>query len=643
MAAGPTICSPRDRADRCPGVLRLHDALDGHLARVRLPAGRAGEAQLAALAAAARLGSGIVEVTSRANLQLRGLPEGAAKDLTELLYGAGLLPSPEHERARNIMASPVAGRHPDAAAAIDDLVTALDRGLCDDPALTALPGRFVFLVDDGSGLLCDRNPDVALQVGPDGVATLALAGRATDLHAPAATAAELALSAARAFLAERGATNAWRIRELPGGAAAVATRLGARPAGGGLRQGTAPGPSLAPGRLRQRDGRFAITTLPPLARLDPAQLDGLASLARRRGGELRFAPWRTVTVVDLPAKAAEATERELGHLGLVRDPDSGWPGLSACAGLGACRRARGDVRAAAAARAAQREPGAPAEHWTACERRCGERPETPVAITIAADGVEVRTGDRLDRVGAPGEALALLAGEPVEVTPCEAATDRPASRAAVEAPDVSTYVRDGAEIYRASFEIIRSEANLERFDDVLARVAVRMIHACGMVDLTEDVEASAGFAASAAVALEAGAPILCDTAMVAAGVTRSRLPAANDVVCTLSDPAVPGLARELATTRTAAALELWRDQLEGSVVVIGNAPTALFRLLELVAEGAPRPAAVIGVPVGFVGAAESKRALAESGSGLEYLVVNGRRGGSAIAAAAVNALASAEE
>jgi precorrin-8X/cobalt-precorrin-8 methylmutase len=208
---------------------------------------------------------------------------------------------------------------------------------------------------------------------------------------------------------------------------------------------------------------------------------------------------------------------------------------------------------------------------------------------------------------------------------------------------VSTYVRDGAEIYRESFAIIRSEADLERFNEVLGRVVVRMIHACGMVDLGEDVEASAGFAAAAVDALEAGAPILCDTAMVAAGVTRSRLPAANEVVCTLSDPAVPALARALATTRTAAALELWRDRLKGSVVVIGNAPTALFRLLELVADGAERPAAVIGVPVGFVGAAESKRALAESGSGLAYLVVNGRRGGSAIAAAAVNARASAEE
>jgi precorrin isomerase len=170
-----------------------------------------------------------------------------------------------------------------------------------------------------------------------------------------------------------------------------------------------------------------------------------------------------------------------------------------------------------------------------------------------------------------------------------------------------------------------------------------MIHACGMVDLAGDVEASPGFGAAAVAALRAGAPILCDTSMVAAGVTRARLPAGNEVVCTLADPRVGALSRELGNTRTAAALELWRERLAGALVVVGNAPTALFRLLEVVAEGAERPAAVIGVPVGFVGAAESKLALAESGTGLEYLVVHGRRGGSAIAAAAVNALASEEE
>lgn len=205
------------------------------------------------------------------------------------------------------------------------------------------------------------------------------------------------------------------------------------------------------------------------------------------------------------------------------------------------------------------------------------------------------------------------------------------------------YIRDGAEIYRNSFAIIRAEADLDGLDPILSRTVVRMIHSCGMVDLRADVAASPGFGAAAEGALRAGAPILCDTMMVASGITRKRLPAENEVVCTLNDPDVLELARTLGTTRSAAAMERWRERLEGALVVIGNAPTSLFRLLEMVEAGAPRPAAVIGVPVGFVGAAESKVALAEHGSGLEHLVVHGRRGGSAIACGAVNALASEQE
>ena len=203
------------------------------------------------------------------------------------------------------------------------------------------------------------------------------------------------------------------------------------------------------------------------------------------------------------------------------------------------------------------------------------------------------------------------------------------------------YVRDGAEIYRRSFAAIRAEADLARFPADVARVVVRMIHSCGMTDLPPDVGYSDGVVRAARAALLGGAPVLCDAQMVASGITRRRLPTANEVVCTLSDPAVPSLAQRLGTTRSAAALDLWGPRLAGAVVAIGNAPTALFRLLELVEAGAGRPAAVLGIPVGFVGAAESKAALA--GSGLEYLVVHGRRGGSAMTVAAVNAVASEDE
>ena len=205
------------------------------------------------------------------------------------------------------------------------------------------------------------------------------------------------------------------------------------------------------------------------------------------------------------------------------------------------------------------------------------------------------------------------------------------------------YERDGAAIYRASFATIRREADLSGVPPDLERVAVRMMHACGMTDLVDDLAWSEGFAQRAEAALAAGAPVLCDASMVAAGVTRSRLPAANDVLCTLPDPRVARLAEDLGTTRTAAAVELWRDRLDGALVAVGNAPTALFHLLDILAAGAPSPAAVIGVPVGFVGAAESKVALAGNSLRLEFLTLRGRRGGSAIASAAVNALASRAE
>ncbi|MCU1656069.1 MAG: cobH [Pseudonocardiales bacterium] len=206
---------------------------------------------------------------------------------------------------------------------------------------------------------------------------------------------------------------------------------------------------------------------------------------------------------------------------------------------------------------------------------------------------------------------------------------------------MADYVRDGAEIYRRSFATIRAEADLARFPADVQGVVVRMIHACGMVDLAGDVAFSPDVVAKARAALQAGAPILCDAQMVASGITRPRLPAGNEVVCTLSDPGTAAIAERIGNTRSAAAIDLWGDRLAGGVVAIGNAPTTLFRLLDLIAAGAPRPAAIIGVPVGFIGAAESKQALAHTD--LEHLVVHGRRGGSAMAVAAVNAIASEAE
>jgi precorrin-8X/cobalt-precorrin-8 methylmutase len=204
---------------------------------------------------------------------------------------------------------------------------------------------------------------------------------------------------------------------------------------------------------------------------------------------------------------------------------------------------------------------------------------------------------------------------------------------------MSDYLRDGTAIYQRSFAIIRAETDLSSFSTGEAEVAVRMIHACGLIEAGKHIVFGAGLVAAARSALQAGAPILCDSEMVAHGITRARLPQSNEVVCTLRDPTVPALADRLGTTRSAAALDLWVDKLEGAVVAIGNAPTALFRLLELLDDGAPRPAAILGIPVGFVGAAESKDELMTRSRGIPFLVVRGRLGGSAMVAAAINALA----
>jgi precorrin-8X/cobalt-precorrin-8 methylmutase len=204
-----------------------------------------------------------------------------------------------------------------------------------------------------------------------------------------------------------------------------------------------------------------------------------------------------------------------------------------------------------------------------------------------------------------------------------------------------TYLRDGDAIYRQSFAIIRAETDLSRFSETEADIVVRMVHACGSTDAARFIEFGGGAAEAGRKALAAGAPILCDAEMVAHGVTRARLPANNEVICTLRDPRVLALAEKLGNTRSAAALDLWMDRLAGAVVAIGNAPTALFRLLEMLDAGAPKPAVILGVPVGFVGAAESKDALAANPRGVPYIIVRGRLGGSAMTAAAINALARA--
>ncbi|MGH2840486.1 MAG: hypothetical protein ACRDKY_06635, partial [Solirubrobacteraceae bacterium] len=331
----------RAQPDRCPGVLALHEAADGALARVRLPGGRLTSAQLRAVAAAAQeLGNGLVDVTSRANLQVRGLRADGAEEIASRFDAAGLLPSRAHDRVRNVLASPLAGRARLACDEVDDVVVLLDERLRRADALARLPGRFCFLVDDGSGIGAEARPDVTVIARGGGRFGVLVDGSALVYEGEAGAAVELALGAADAFLGL--ADDAWRVREMPGGAAAVAEQLGLPVAG--ERHGPAGGP-LVPGISSQRDHRSAVTVLAPLGQLGPQELRALA----RAGEDARLSQQRTITIVDVPADFASGVLDELRAAGLVTQPDSGWTGLTACAGTGRCPSALGDVRHAAAA------------------------------------------------------------------------------------------------------------------------------------------------------------------------------------------------------------------------------------------------------------------------------------------------------
>lgn len=401
-------------ADRCPGVLRLHEAADGSIARVRLPGGRLPAAGLDALAELADLGNGLVELTSRASVQIRGLAPGDAQAAADQLRAAGLLPSLAHDRVRNVLAAPLGPRHPASRVDGDALVAQLDAGLCATAELAALPGRFLFAIEDGSGIPGWRTADVAI-VAEGGRVRLHLHGASTSLTAEPGRGAELALTAARAFLAlaAEAPDRAWRIADLQDGPGQVAAILGGTLLGGPTAfEGRALGVGLAP----QADGRVALTVLPPLGRLPAAALRPLGALAAGTSGDLRVGTTRTLTLVDVSTDAAGAIMGELANLGMVTEAGSGWEGLSACAGRGACTNARFDVRAAAVqrARARARARGATGqsepEHWTACERGCGTPPGASSVQALAAGGfiVDHARGARAENAADIDAAVRLL-------------------------------------------------------------------------------------------------------------------------------------------------------------------------------------------------------------------------------------------
>lgn len=395
----------RQLADRCPGVLRMHPAADGSLARIRLPGGILDRRGLAAIDACAAFGSGLVELTSRANLQIRGLSDDCAGDVAELLWDGGLLPSIDHDRVRNVLASPIGGRHPLSLASTDPVVQALDAGLCADPHLAQLPGRFLFAVDDGAGMIDTGVADVALRAQAAGTFALELAGTATDLCGGA----QLALNAARAFLeldGARGDGSSWRLAEVPDGAPRVAAALGGRALGGHISAVSGPHESgLALGELTQGDGRHALTVLAPLGRLDPQHLRLLRDCAP---DGVRVSSRRTLTLLDIPPARTGGLLARLTAGGFVISEDSGWWGLSACAGLGACANARVDVRAGAEARSGRRRSGSAPEHWSACERGCGRPAAVAIAVTAVAGGLQIDSAGTRESVDDLDAALAAL-------------------------------------------------------------------------------------------------------------------------------------------------------------------------------------------------------------------------------------------
>ncbi|MCU1670301.1 MAG: cobG [Blastococcus sp.] len=385
MSPGPTALPTRERADSCPGALETHAAADGALARIRIPGGALAATQLRTLATAARdLGDGALELTSRGNVQLRGLTAGGEGELGDRLAAGGLLPSATHERVRNLVASTLSGRTPGGSVDVRPWSAAFDAGLCAEPALAGLPGRFLVTLDDGRGDVAGLGGDVGLfDLDPQTVA-LTLGGADSGLRTTPDDAVALALAATRAFLAERAEQGgtAWRLAELEDGPARIAGRVG-----GTSTEPVAvpPSPASGPaGAVAQTDGRMALVAVVPLGRLTAAQADLIAELAT----DAQLTPWRSIAIPDRPDAGAAA---ELAAAGLVLEPGSAWLRVTTCAGLPGCAKSRADVRADATA--AVTTGTLPADgarqHWAGCERRCGRPRGDVVDVLATATGYRV--------------------------------------------------------------------------------------------------------------------------------------------------------------------------------------------------------------------------------------------------------------
>ncbi|WP_212746353.1 MULTISPECIES: precorrin-3B synthase [unclassified Nonomuraea] len=393
--------SGRVRPDACPGALQVHEAADGPLARVRLPGGAVTPAQLREIAACAdELGSGVIELTSRANVQVRGLRSASA--FAGRIAAAGLLPSAAHERVRNIVGSPLSGRGSGGLLDTQPMADALDQALCSRARLAELPGRFLFALDDGTGDVTGLGGDVTFAAVSAREGRLLLAGSGCGLAARPDSAIPLMLAAAGAFLDERasqaeGRAPAWRIHELKDGPQRVATRLNGLTAEpphdpGGLHEATSQAAPVhvrdsRAGHISQRDGRIALEALVPLGRLTPAQAVALAD----GGTAVRLTPWRTAVLLDLSPGEADRAASTIEEAGLVVDPASPWAGVTACTGRPGCAKSLADVQADARRWVNSLDAAPPTPvHWAGCERRCGLPRGQVIQMIATEDGYQER-------------------------------------------------------------------------------------------------------------------------------------------------------------------------------------------------------------------------------------------------------------
>ena len=619
---------------------------DGLLVRVRAGTRALTSADLYALAdLAVEHGNGHIELTRRANLQLRGVRAASAAPLRDALIGRGLVASSaEVEQKLSWLASDALSdvdQHAASARAMTQTLEAMLEGAVLPAALSA---KLAIVVDAGS-MPSDLRADVRVvlheSLGEQALVCVPApfsAGIEARVRRVLVPEVVLALLGSCAVLtSDRGAQRMMALDERARARmhAAFGVSFAAAEVGRDLSRREH---ALMPGKHEASAPYVALAI--PFGAGEASTWRTLASFVDAHGwGNLRTTVARTLLVpLGEGANAAKALAeaRALGLLVEVNDPRLH---IAACVGAPACASALGETRALALSLAATcvrpSEEGV-AVHVSGCEKGCAHGGSAGLTV--------VRTACGGVRVAAQGDVRTASEGPAVHVDALHTRLAARPHNATVAAPMPSkcNYERDGAEIYRRSFAIIRNESRLARFSPYEERIAVRLIHTSGMVDLADDIVFTRTFAEVARSAIQRGAPILCDAKMIVSGITRARLHAKNDVLCFLDHPEVPALARALATTRSAAALDLWRERLDGAVIAIGNAPTALFRLLELFDELNARPSAVIGLPVGFVGAAESKEALIADGR-VPAMIVRGRRGGSAMAVAAINALAQDEE